>query len=132
LSEIGIDGRVIMGLVSEKWGERAWNCPNLMRIKLNKNINRFSSFTICTLCPFIKKDILSKRRLNIFRYAKSYSLFTRCREDVLCCWVLTFHIRLPSEKVHIFGYLMRLPEWETDLSPARNLDTISVFFAIPT
>jgi len=41
LTEIGIDGRVIMRLVCEKWGERTWTCPDLMRIGLNKKSNRF-------------------------------------------------------------------------------------------
>ena len=99
-----------MRFVSEKWGERAWTCPDLLRMGLNKHSNRFSAFKICTLCPFIKKDVLSKRPLYRFRYAETYSLCTGCREDILCCCVLTFHIRLPKEKVRISGYLMRLPE----------------------
>jgi hypothetical protein len=122
-----------MRLASEKWDERAWTCPDLMRIGLNKHSNRLSAFTIYTLCPFIKKDFLSKRPLNRFRYAETYSLRTRCREDILCWWVLALPITLPSEKVQISGYLMLLPEWGTDTSQTLNLkNTISIFSAIPT
>jgi hypothetical protein len=104
-----------------------------MRVESHQHSNRFSTFTTYILCPLIKKDVLSKSTLNRFLHAEICSLYTHYKQVILCCRVLTFHVRLRSEYMQTLEYLMRLHEGGTDPLPTRNLkDTISVFSAIRT